>query len=127
MVNSRVKSALIQNNDSGLLCILVIRTNIIRQVGRADKVLFVSYAMLDDSRVEWAREQADNNVVLGNNIGEGSIVGNVELDGDQSHRSIRLAGGSVHRASNCLRVLDGNIRDGNNVGGVASQIANAWA
>lgn len=72
---------LVHDGDAGVLGLLVKLHHGRRHVAGGDDILLVANGRLDDGSVERVRDQADDDVVLGNGGIEGLFVVDVERDG----------------------------------------------
>jgi hypothetical protein len=80
VVDSGVEADLVEDDDPGLLALVLERLHGRGDVGRGDDVLLVPDRGLDHGGVEGVRDEGDDEVVLGDGGVECLGVGNVQLD-----------------------------------------------
>jgi hypothetical protein len=100
VVDTRVQTDLVHNNDSGVLGLLLESLHGGRNVRSGDNVLLVPDSALNNSSVVDVRNEGNHEVTVGDGGIEGSSIGNVNGDGlGTSEVGSHLLGGLESSAS----------------------------
>ena len=100
VVDTRVQTDLVHNNDSGVLGLLLESLHGRRNVRSGDNVLLVPDSALNNSSVVDVRDEGNHEVTVGDGGIEGISIGNVDRDGlGTSEVGSHLLGGLESSAS----------------------------